>query len=63
MNKKILTALAPALAAELAIKCPRANKPEGFFYEITDAIRVRCLRCEDMHDMGLMEQIVYLALV
>ena len=63
MNKRILCALAAALAVELAIKCPRVNTLKDFFDEITDAIRERSLHCKVKHDTGLMEQIVYLALV
>ena len=62
-NTKILSGLAAAITAELAMKYPCVNTLVGFFDEITGAIRERHLRCEVMHDTGLMEQIVYLALV
>ena len=63
MNRKRLSAQAAALAAKLAMKCPRVNMLRGIFDEIVDAIREKHFHSEVMHETGLMKQIVDLALV
>ena len=63
MNKKSLSEQAATFADELKMKCPRVNLVGELFNEIEGAVGKRCRRSSVMHETGLMEQVVKLALV
>ena len=63
MNTKSLSKQAAALAAELKMKCPHVDLVRELFDDTEGDVGTRCLRCSVMHETGLMEQVIKLALV
>ena len=63
MNLASMRGQAAALAAEFKVKCPRLEVLRDIFNDIDGDVGPKCLRAERIHETGLMEQIVKLALV
>ena len=63
MNLASMRGQAAALATEFKLKCPCLEVVRDIFDDIKGDVRLKCLRPERMHETGLMDQIVKLALV
>ena len=63
MNLASMRGQAAALAAEFKLKCPRLEVLRDIFDDIDGDVGPKCLRAERIHETGLMEQVVKLALV
>jgi uncharacterized protein (UPF0264 family) len=63
MNLASMRGQAAALAAKFKVKCPRLEVLRDIFDDIDGDVGPKCLRAERIHETGLMEQVVKLALV